>query len=103
MRDEESTEVGGWCAYIRKFSEGPVPGKNVKDMLAAHGIDLPIPEQPQSANGAVEMKKMEIARIFRQGLQWQSDDTATLPPLFLDILKTVCTNAEQHLQRRADR
>jgi hypothetical protein len=71
IREEESTEVAGWCANIRKFSEGPVPRKNVKDMLAAHGFALPIPEQPQSAHSAGEIARMEIANLFRQGLQWQ--------------------------------
>jgi hypothetical protein len=102
-RDEESTEAAGWCTDIRRFSEGSVPRKNVKDMLAAHGLALPIPEQPQSAHGSAEMERIEIANILRQGLQWQSDDSATLPPLFVDILQTICTNAEQHLKRRADR
>jgi hypothetical protein len=103
MRDEESTEVAGWCADIRRFSEGPVLRKNVEDMLAAHGLALPIPELQQYAYSAAESARMEMANLFRMGLQWQSDDTAMLPPSYLNILQAKCNNAEQHLKRRADR
>jgi hypothetical protein len=103
IRDEESTEVAGWCPDIPRFSEGPIPRKNVKDMLEARGLALPIPELQQYAHSAAEIARMEIANLFRQGLKWQSDDTATLPPSYLNILQTKCTNAEQHLKRRADR
>jgi hypothetical protein len=103
IRDEESTEVAGWCADIRRFSEAPIPRKNFKDMLAAHGLALPIPELQQNAYTAGEGARMEMANLFRMGLQWQSDDTAMLPLSYLNILQAKCTNAEQHLKRRADR
>jgi hypothetical protein len=92
--------VISWCADVKRFADGPVARKTVNDMLAAHGPAATSSGPQATAQGKTEVEKTELTRIFQQGLKWQSDDTATLDPLILDILDAKCTGAKQHLKKR---